>query len=149
MYKIVKATASHRAVLVSLLKQEKLPVQDLPDELSHFFVALLGEQVVGVIGLEQYASLGLLRSLAVGQPYRNQGMAARLIATLEQYAAAAGIEMLFLLTETAPAYFERKGYQRVTRETVPEALKASSEFSYTCPVSAIVMKKILSKKIYS
>jgi amino-acid N-acetyltransferase len=48
-----------------------------------------------------------------------------------------------LLTETAPGYFETKGYQQITRADVPEEVQQSSEFSHVCPQSAIVMKKII------
>ena len=50
---------------------------------------------------------------------------------------------MYMFTETAPQYFERKGYEKISRDSVPKSIHASSEFSSVCPVSAIVMKKSL------
>lgn len=140
---IAPALVSHRPAIVQLLQSEKLPVEDLPGSLDHFFVAMDNESVVAAIGLERYGDGGLLRSLVVENAYRNLHLASQLIKQLETAAAAIGINNMYLLTETAPAYFEKKGYQKIAREEVPVALQASSEFSHVCPVSAIVMKKAL------
>ena len=140
---IAPALVSHRPAIVQLLQSEKLPVEDLPAKLDHFFVAMDNESVVAAIGLEHYGDGGLLRSLVVDNAYRNLHLASQLIKQLETAAAAIGINNMYLLTETAPAYFEKKGYQKIAREEVPVALQASSEFSHVCPVSAIVMKKAL------
>lgn len=140
---IAPALVSHRPAIVQLLQSEKLPVEDLPGSLDHFFVAMDNESVVAAIGLERYGDSGLLRSLVVDKAYRNLKSASQLIKQLEDAASTSGISSIYLLTETAAAYFEKKGYQKITREEVPVALQASSEFSHVCPVSAIVMKKAL------
>lgn len=142
---ITKANKKQREHIIALLQSETLPVEDMSVELNNFFVALDDDNVIGAIGLEQYEHYGLLRSMVVDKKYRNKNIAAQLIQELEHYAAGLNIGCMYLLTETAPQYFESKGYQRITREEVPEVLKASSEFSYVCPVSAVVMKKQLNK----
>jgi len=48
---------------------------------------------------------------------------------------------IYLLTETAQGYFEKKGYAVINRGGVPLAVQQSSEFSHVCPVSAVVMRK--------
>lgn len=138
---ITPAKNEQRQAIVALLQSEKLPVEDLPASLDNFFVALHEEDVIGAIGLEKYDNCGLLRSMVVNKAYRNKSTASQLVQALETYALQTGIDCMYLLTETAPGYFERKGYQRIQREDVPQALHASSEFSHVCPVSAIVMKK--------
>jgi amino-acid N-acetyltransferase len=139
--KITPANNEQRQAIVALLLSEKLPVEDLPASLDNFFVALNEDEVIGAIGLEKYDNCGLLRSMVVNKAYRNKNAASQLVQELENYAIKIGIDCMYLLTETAPGYFERKGYQRVLREDVPQALHTSSEFSHVCPVSAIVMKK--------
>lgn len=139
--KILKAPDEQRQAVIALLQSGQLPVEDLPASFSNFFMAVDGDTIVGVIGLEQYEQYGLLRSMIVNKAYRNRNIASQLVQALEKHAAALEINVIYLLTETAPLYFERKGYQRIAREEVPEAIKASSEFSHVCPVSAIVMKK--------
>jgi amino-acid N-acetyltransferase len=127
--------------MIALLQSQQLPVEDLPSLLSDFFVAQKDGKLIGLIGMEQYGEYGLLRSMVVHPDFRNQQIATDLVAALEQRATAAGIKALYLLTETAAAYFSKKGFSPVQRETVPDAIKVSSEFSHVCPVSATVMVK--------
>jgi amino-acid N-acetyltransferase len=140
---ITKASDNQRPLVIALLQTEKLPVEDLPVSLANFFVAQNDEKVIGAIGLEQYGNYALLRSMVVSKEYRNKNIASSLVEYLEEYGRSIGISVMYLLTETAPGYFEKKGYQKINREEVPAALKLSSEFSHVCPVSAIVMKKEL------
>ncbi len=135
---LIEQAKNKREAIVAILFAEKLPVDDLPEMLDNFLVATEGEQLIGVIGLEIYGGYGLLRSLAVLSEYRNKGVAGLLIRHLEKNA---GLKELYLLTETAPEYFAGKGFQKVTRDEVPDEVKMSSEFSNVCPVSAIAMKK--------
>lgn len=141
--KIIQANQTHRSTIIELLKTEKLPVDDLPGNFDHFFVAIVDDIVVGAIGLEHYPPLGLLRSMVVREDYRNQKIAGTLVETLEKHASNLSIDSIFLLTETASTWFDKKNYQRVERTEVPDAIKQSTEFSSVCPVSAIVMKKTL------
>jgi len=140
---IIKTGNEQRDAVIALLQSANLPVKDLPNTLDNFFVALHDGKVIGAIGLEQYGDCGLLRSMVVDQRHRNKNIASQLVLQLEQYATGKGIHSIYLLTETAPLFFERKAYNKITREEVPKALQASSEFSHICPVSAIVMHKQL------
>jgi amino-acid N-acetyltransferase len=76
--------------------------------------------------------------------FRNQNIAGKLIAQIETLAGSKDLKTIFLLTETAPEYFARKGYEKITRNDVPAEIQQSSEFSHVCPQSAIVMKKDIS-----
>lgn len=134
---------NYREQIIALLSAEKLPVDDLPETLENFIVALDADEVTGAIGLEVYGDYALLRSMVVTPPYRNKGVAGKLLQQLETIANTQSIKEIYLLTETAPGYFTGKGYQTITRADVPEPVQQSSEFSYACPQSAIVMKKIL------
>ena len=140
-YKIENATNQQRELIVSLLESEGLPVNDLPGDLANFLVLLNDAKIIGVIGLERYDKSGLLRSLVVDKNYRNKNAASALVAGLEKVAHSLELDSIYLLTETAPNYFERKGYKRIERNEVPLPVQSSSEFSTTCPASAIVMKK--------
>ena len=139
----IQTANKHKESVVALLKAEKLLVDDLPENLYNFVIALDGNEVIGVAGLEVYGDCGLLRSVAVTSGYRNKGIAAKLLSQIEQMASANGLKTIYLFTETAPNYFQLKGYSRIAREEAPKSLHASSEFSYACPQSAIVMKKTL------
>lgn len=134
---------THRQAIVTLLQSEKLPVEDLPGELDNFFIALDDDNVVGIVGLEKYNNCGLLRSLVVNKYYRNEKIAGKLVTQLEEKAQELDVDCIYLLTETAPDYFARKGYEKIKREEVPAHLLSSSEFSHVCPQSAIVMRKYI------
>ena len=137
------ATDSTRTPIISLLKSENLPTEDLPQGLGNFLAAFHQNELVGTIGLEKYGNCGLLRSLVVNAKYRNEHVAEKLVHKLETQALELGINCIYLLTETASGYFKKKGYQEVNRADVPNVLHESSEFSHVCPKSAIVMNKVL------
>jgi amino-acid N-acetyltransferase len=136
---------NHRESIIELLSAKKLPVGDLPAKLENFLIARDEKKIAGVAGLEIYGDYGLLRSVAVGNDFRNKGIAGKLLMQIEVLAASKGLREIYLLTETAPDYFDRKEYKRIARAEVPAEVQQSSEFSHVCPQSAIVMKKILIK----
>jgi len=129
--------------VIALLLSEKLPTGDLPATLKNFLVITENEELIGVVGLETYGRYGLLRSLAVRPDFRNQSIASILVEQIEKLALSEELKSIFLLTETAPDYFARKGYHIITRTEIPEEVQQSSEFSHICPQSAIAMKKDL------
>ena len=139
----IEQADKYRESIIALLTAEKLPAADLPDPLENFAVSKNGDDIIGVIGLEMYGDYALLRSLAVNNNFRNQGIANELLQHIEKLAAAKKLKAIYLLTETAPGYFTRKGYQTITRADVPAEVQQSSEFSHVCPQSAIVMRKSL------
>jgi amino-acid N-acetyltransferase len=132
---------TYRDSIISLLQSEKLPVEDLPPSLPHFFMATDKEKVVGAVGLEIYEHYGLLRSLVVQKEYRGKRIADALVRKLENLGRNLGLSSIYLLTETAQDYFSNKGYETIQRNDAPASLQQSSEFSHMCPVSAILMQK--------
>jgi len=140
---LIEEAKNQREDIAAILSAEKLPVDDLPETLDNFLIATENGKLIGVAGMEVYGTYGLLRSVAVLAEYRGKGVAAKLIARLESEAASRGLKNMYLLTETAPEYFAAKGFQKISRDDVPNEIMRSSEFSHVCPVSAIVMKKKL------
>lgn len=140
---ILPADARDFNMISDALKQSKLVHQDLDPSLEHFFVARAGQQILGCIGLEWYGSTGLLRSMWVDEKHRNKGIAHALVTKLEEHACILGLKALYLLTETAEAYFGKQGYQLMDRNLTPEELKNSAEFKSLCPASAKLMFKLL------
>lgn len=129
--------------VILLLKENKLPFADLDTERHIFFEFYDGSAVAAVGAIEPYASLGLLRSVAVAMPFRRRSFGRRVVQHLEQVAQKNGIESLYLLTETAAPFFSHLGYQEVKRERAPDAIKKSSQFSHVCPDTAQLMVKKL------
>jgi amino-acid N-acetyltransferase len=137
----IENAQKHRTQIKALLETEKLPVADLPKNLSNFLVATADGYLIGVAGIEIYGDCGLLRSVAVKAEHRGLDVAAKLVDNITLLARQENITELYLLTDTAAGYFKNKGFTQIGREEVPEEIKKSSEFSYVCPASAIVMKK--------
>lgn len=127
----------------SLLTAADLPVSDLPDELEHFLACGSRESPDGLVGLELYGPDALLRSLVVSPAMRGRGCGKALVDAVEAYARDAAVQRIFLLTETAEAFFASLGYELVSRDEAPEAIRGSSEFSSLCPASAAFMRKTL------
>ena len=130
--------------VMKLLAQCSLPNADISQKkLEHFFGC--GEQgdPGGVVGVELYGDVALLRSLAVRDELRGRGCGRRLVQEAERYAARGGAERLYLLTTTAQAFFESLGYRTVDRASVPPAIRTTTEFSTLCSESAALMAKDL------
>lgn len=141
---ITLAQAADRPAIVQLLTDAKLPVADLPADLSHFLVLTdEANHPIGAIGLEVYPPYGLLRSAVIQSAHHGQGYGKMLVQELMAYARKEGLERLFLLTETAARFFTPLGFEKVTRDSVPEVIRASSQFSLICPSSATVMQQSL------
>lgn len=129
--------------ITALLRQSALPVDDLADATVHFLVEDDDMELAGVIGLQRFDGVALLRSLAVAPAHRRGGLGGRLVAALEARARDLGITELVLLTQTAEAFFLRNDYQRIRRDDAPAAVQASAEFRTLCPASAVCMAKRL------
>ncbi len=127
-----------------LLASNSLPTADLHElDLSHFFLLSKTGNSKGVIGLEVYESIALLRSMAVTRDSHGLGYGTKLLHHIEQYAISIGIENLYLLTDTASTYFESKHYQIIDRKMAPESIQLTTQFSDLCPGSALLMWKYL------
>jgi amino-acid N-acetyltransferase len=142
--KITSARREDFPAVLALLESSGLPVADLsPAHLESFLVILESETPVGCAGLEWYPPSALLRSLAVKEAKRGQGLGARLLSEIEEKARTAGIESIYLLTTTAEVFFSQHGYRRVDRDSAPADLQSSQEFLSQCPSSAVCMVKSL------
>jgi amino-acid N-acetyltransferase len=127
-----------------LLSESDLPVADIVGQhLQHFFGCGSDLKLEGLVGLELYGEVALLRSLAVASSRRSAGLGSRLVAHAERHAQDQGVKSLYLLTTTAEAFFQRRGYARIPRENAPAAIKDTKEFAGICPVSSAFMVKKL------
>ncbi|HTF17090.1 MAG TPA: arsenic resistance N-acetyltransferase ArsN2 [Chryseolinea sp.] len=124
----------------ALLKSSNLPADDLnvPRDLLVAYVE--DGRMVGTGGLEIYGDYGLLRSLSVKLGTRGKALGTTLTGYLIEEARRRRLKSIYLLTETARGFFQRKGFVDISRDQVPVELNASSEFSGVCPKTAVVMK---------
>jgi amino-acid N-acetyltransferase len=130
------------AAVRNLLTAAGLPTADLTAApLADFWGCGDGADLIGVVGLEIYGTVALLRSLAVAPAWQGQGLGSALVAHAEQAARQRGIAALYLLTTTAEAFFARRGYVRLPREAAPPVLHRTAEFAALCPASAVCLTK--------
>ena len=135
------ATASDIDVVEALLEREHLPLAGLRDHVEQTLVARTGNRIVGCAALEMYEGGALLRSVAVDAEYRGTGLGSDLTRTALGLAERRGVPAVYLLTTTAERFFPRFGFEVVDRADVPATVRASAEFSYACPASALIMRK--------
>lgn len=127
----------------SLLAANNLPTEDITDGTVRLFEVRQDNELVATIGVEKYNSTGLLRSLAVKDELKGQGIGEQLVNHLLDYCTSAQVTELYLLTTTAEKYFEKFGFQQISRDMVSEEIRQTREFQDICPCSAVVMHKPL------
>ena len=123
-----------------LLVEAKLPTVGITRLVSDFLVAEEDGALLGAAAIEPCkAQLGLLRSVVVAPGRQHSGIGGQLVERAIGDARKRGVRSLYLLTTTAERYFPRFGFVAVSRESVPEGVRATDEFREACPASATVM----------
>lgn len=122
-----------------LLTASGLPLDGVRDAFGTFVVAEAGNDLVGVAGLEVCCDNALLRSVAVRPEWRSHGVGRALVERVIADAEARGLHALYLLTTTAERYFPSFGFHTISREEVPEEIRATVEFREACCATATVM----------
>ena len=141
---IRRAAAADLPDAKSMLEDAGLPVEDLTA--AHLAAAAVKDgRIVGVIGVEDFGEVGLLRSLVVAADARAARLGRDLVAALEDDVCEKGMRELWLLTIDADAWFQRLGYVVRDRSDAPAAIRSTAEFSDLCPGDAVLMSKKLQK----
>jgi amino-acid N-acetyltransferase len=140
---VTPATRADLPAIFELLDRSKLPRAGLADHIGSTLVARAGTRILGTAALEVYGTAALLRSVAVADEFRGQGLGQVLTAAAVDLARRRGVRMVYLLTETATDFFPKLGFRPITRSAVEQAVLVSSEFSGACSASAVVMARSL------
>jgi N-acetylglutamate synthase-like GNAT family acetyltransferase len=127
---------------LALIARAQLPEHGVAELWGHYFVVREDDgRVVGVAGLEVHGKDGLLRSVAVDDHYRGQGIGGRLVAAAMERARLVPLRAVYLLTTSAREYFARCGFAACAREDAPAAVRESWEFRTGCPATAVLMMR--------
>jgi amino-acid N-acetyltransferase len=138
--KMRRAVEEDRDAICGLLKQVKLPTGSIDTKNALFFVGEIDGRIAAMAGFEFYGSDALLRSVAVRPELQRKGLGDQVADFMITAACVRHVRRIVLLTETAQAFFERKGFRVVDRSSiVNDEMKRSSEFTFACPVSAVCM----------
>jgi len=141
MISVTPAMADDAVAIADLLGASALPLDGALACLDSAVVARADGRVVGCAALEFYGPDALLRSVAVDGALHGRGIGRGLVVAALDLARGRGVATVYLLTTTAEAFFHHLGFERVAREAVPAAVRASVEFTSACPASAAVMRK--------
>lgn len=95
------------------------PLSELYENLRDFFVARDGERVIACAALHiAWSDLAEVRSVAVAEDCRQQGVGARLIEACIQEARDLGIPTVFCFTYQ-PGFFKQQRFQDVDKAELP------------------------------
>ncbi|MGH7923043.1 MAG: GNAT family N-acetyltransferase [Candidatus Binatus sp.] len=88
-----------------------------------YIVAYLGDEAVGVIGVEPKIDVALIRSLWVNASRRRRGIGGALLAAARKAAHTRGARHLYLFGVDAAGFFERHGFAAVAVADVIAAIQ--------------------------
>ena len=125
----------------ALLEAAKLPLDGVRDFFpTHYAVAERDDQLIGAIGIEEYGEYGLLRSAVITETARGTGIGRELVHAILQWGRGQKFHEVYLLTTTAPVFFEKLGFKTIDRDSVPAVVQQAPEFVSICPSTAVVMR---------
>lgn len=139
--RIEHANPSDLPAVGTLLAAAGLPLGGVAAAFQTGVVARESDAIVGAAAVERYGEAGLLRSVVVAPGQRGTGLGRELVEAAEQLARSEGIATLYVLTETAIDWFPRLGYVPVSREEAAAAVGASIEFTMSCAVTGVAMRR--------
>lgn len=117
-----------------------LPAGDLKaDSAQYFALADVTGQAVAFAGMIRLGEEALLRSVLVPAALRPKSYGAWALETIAQWARDVGIRRLWLLTAGVEGFFVGQGFRIVPRQKAPAATAGTTQFSATCPDSAVLM----------
>jgi amino-acid N-acetyltransferase len=144
-FQLRAASEQDRPAVASLLSTAKLAALDSASQFGPQYVVAVDASgiLAGVAGLELYGSDALLRSVAVAPSLRAQGLGQRLTQDRMTWAAEQGIRRAYLLTTDARGYWERYGFEVISRGDAPPGVQGSTQWAGGCSETAVAMRKAL------
>lgn len=140
-----QVAVSDKAAIAQALVKANLPIDGL-DEFIHGFMVTKDERggIVAVAAIERHNHLGLLRSVAVDDKFRGQGLGLQIVSQIIDQARSEGVKRLVLLTTTARDFFARHfGFYEIPRHAYDNDFSRSSEWHLPICSSAAAMQKDL------
>ena len=95
-----------------------------------YIFAYLGDEAVGVIGVESKIDAALIGSLYVNESMRRRGIAGALIAAARKAAHTRGARHLYLFSTEAGGFFGRHGFTTVAVPDVVAAIPGAPQVEY-------------------
>ncbi len=95
-----------------------------------YLVAYVGDDAVGVVGVEPKIDAALIRSLYVDESMRQRAVGGSLLAAARKAAHTRGARHLYLFSTDASAFFERHGFKTVAVADVIAAIPGVPQVEY-------------------
>ena len=131
------------AEFLKALDEAGMPRDDLTLSGGVYFA--LVDKSGGPLGYCGYELLGktvaLIRSCVAPLAHRGKGAGRTLVAGIIEMLTAQGMDELYLFTMDADPFFARHGLKVVARDTAPDAIRATSQFTMECCDDAILMRR--------
>ncbi len=106
------------------------PLSEIYENIRDYFVVRQGERVVGCVALHvSWLDLAEVKSLAVAEGSREQGIGVRLVEACLKEAEEIGTATVFCLTYK-PDFFEKLGFSQVDKAELPRKIWTEC---YRCP----------------
>ena len=140
------ASGDDASVIARLLSASGLNAAGTEQRLSTTIACEDGGRLAATSCVEDFGSTGLLRSVAVRDDLRGQGLGLLGVAAALSEARRRGIHHAALFTESASSFFERLGFRRIDRSELPASVQESAQAAGECAESAAAMLLDLSSK---
>ncbi|HVA79344.1 MAG TPA: GNAT family N-acetyltransferase [Candidatus Binataceae bacterium] len=96
-----------------------------------FVAAYLGDEPIGIVGVECKLDSALIHSLHVAEQHRRRGIGAGLVSAARKAAHTRGARMLYLFADPElRGFFERLGFSEVASERPMNDLRTAPEAEY-------------------
>ena len=95
-----------------------------------YIAAYVGDEAVGVIGVESKVDAALIRSLYVNESARRRGIGSALVAAARKAAHTRGARHLYLFSTEAGGFFARHGFTPVAVADAIAALPGVPQVEY-------------------
>jgi glycerol 3-phosphatase-2 len=122
-----------------LLASVGLSSEGVEERLEHTLVSRNRIGLVATACLDPVGDFGILRSVAVRSDVQRDGLGMLACVAALREGRRLGRSTFALFTETAQAFFERLGFRKVERDTLPEPVRVSSHATEDCAQSATAM----------
>jgi N-acetylglutamate synthase-like GNAT family acetyltransferase len=110
------------AIVREMLTRAGVMTEGIEWPAACYIVAYIGDEAVGVIGVESKIDAALIRSLYVNESVRRRGIGAALLAAARKAAHTRGGRHLYLFSTEAGGFFERHGFKTAAVDDVIAAI---------------------------
>ncbi|ARK32759.1 hypothetical protein [Halalkalibacter krulwichiae] len=86
------------------------------------------QTLIGTVGVEQYETEGLLRSLVLDSPIWNASLSLEFLQLTLKYAEEQNMETVYLCAKGTNALFHQLGFREMDKSDVPHSIKSSPHF---------------------